>query len=49
MTRRAIVNEGTDNVLELSKVTSPKAKQMFHLDQLDDGTWRLIYSTDMIE
>lgn len=45
MTRRAIEVEGTDEVLELSKVTAVRtSKQMIHLDQLDDGTWRLIYN-----
>jgi len=45
MTRRAIEVEGTDEILELSKVTAVKtSKQMIHLDQLDDGTWRLIYN-----
>lgn len=50
--RRAIkVNlEGTDKVLELSKATAIKGnKKMIHFDELDDGTWRLIFSKDMIE
>lgn len=46
---RAIEIEGTDEVLILSKATAVKTKQnMIHLDQLPDGTWRLIYNGDMI-
>jgi len=50
MTRRAIEIEGTDLVLELSKATAIKGTQgkMIHLDQLKDGTWRLIYNEDLI-
>ena len=49
MTRRAIEIEGTDMVLELSKVVSVKTdKEMMHLDKLSDGTWRLIYNGKMI-
>lgn len=49
MTRRAIEIEGTDVVLELSKATAIKTnKNMIHLDQLDDGTWRLIYNGNLI-
>lgn len=49
MTRRAIGLQGTDIVLELSKVTAVKTKQrMIHLDELPDGTWRLIYNGDHI-
>lgn len=50
--RRAIkVNlEGTDIVLELSKATAIQGKKkMIHFDELDDGTWRLIFSKDMID
>ena len=50
--RRAVkVNlEGTDIELELSKATAIKGKKkMIHFDELDDGTWRLIFSKDMIE
>lgn len=47
--RRAIKLEGTDTVLELSKVTAVRTKQrMIHLDELPDGTWRLIYNGDHI-
>ena len=46
---RAILIEGTDEVLVLSKATAVKTKQnMIHLDQLPDGTWRLIYNGNMI-
>ncbi len=49
MTRRAIGLQGTDIVLELSKVTAVKTKQrMIHLDELPDGTWRLIYNGEHI-
>ena len=49
MTRRAIELVGTDNVLELSKVTAVQTRnRMIHLDELPDGTWRLIYNGDMI-
>lgn len=46
---RAIEVTGTDHILVLSKATAVKTKQnMIHLDQLPDGTWRLIYNGDMI-
>ena len=49
MTRRAIKIEGLDIELELSKVTAVRtSKQMIHLDQLKDGTWRLIYNSNLI-
>lgn len=48
--RRAIELSGTGITLELSKVTAIHTdKNMIHLDQLPDGTWRLIYSGKMIE
>ena len=47
--RRSIHLTGTDIALELSKATSVKTKQrMIHLDELPDGTWRLIYNGDHI-
>ncbi len=48
--RRAIRIAGTDQVLELSKVTGVKLNgpAVIHFDQLPDGTWRLIYNTNMI-
>ncbi len=50
MVRRAIQIEDTNLVLELSKATAIKGTQakMIHLDQLKDGTWRLIYNEDLI-
>nr|DAH57196.1 MAG TPA: hypothetical protein [Caudoviricetes sp.] len=49
MTRRAIELTGTDTVLELSKVTAVRTKQrMIHLDELPDGTWRMIYNGEHI-
>jgi len=49
MTTRKIRIEGLDIDLELSKATSVKTdKNMIHLDQLPDGTWRLIYNGNMI-
>lgn len=47
--KRAIEIEGLDIELELSKVTAVRtSKQMIHLDQLPDGTWRLIYNSNLI-
>ncbi len=47
--KRAISLIGLDQVLELSKATAVKTdKNMIHLDQLPDGTWRLIYNENMI-
>jgi len=47
--KRSIKINGTDLVLELSKATAIKTdKNMIHLDQLVDGTWRLIYNGNMI-
>ena len=49
MTRRAIEIEGLDITLELSKATAVRTKnKMIHLDELPDGTWRLIWNGDMI-
>ena len=49
MTKRRIELVGTDIVLELSKATAVRTKQkMIHLDELPDGTWRLIYNGDHI-
>ncbi len=46
---RAIEVDGIDKILVLSKVTAVKTSQnMIHLDQLNDGTWRLIYNGNMI-
>lgn len=47
--RRAVAIEGTDLVLELSKATAVKTTtRMIHLDELPDGTWRLIWNGNMI-
>jgi hypothetical protein len=47
--RRAIKIEGTGEELELSKATAVRTtKRMIHLDELPDGTWRLIYNGNMI-
>lgn len=47
--RRAIRIEGTGEELELSKATTVRTdKRMIHLDELPDGTWRLIWNADMI-
>jgi hypothetical protein len=49
MTKRKIALMGIGKELELSKATAVKVdKQMIHLDQLPDGTWRLIYSANLI-
>jgi hypothetical protein len=50
--RRALkcVLDGTDITLELSKATAIQGKKrMIHFDELEDGTWRLIFSKDLIE
>lgn len=47
--QRSIKLEGLDLTLVLSKATAVKTdKNMIHLDQLPDGTWRLIYNGNMI-
>ena len=47
--RRAIKINGADQVLELSRATAVRTdKMMIHLDQLPDGTWRLIYNSKLI-
>jgi hypothetical protein len=47
--RRAIEIKGTDIVLELSKASAIQGKKrMIHLDELEDGTWRLIFSKDLV-
>ncbi len=49
MTRRAIELVGTDQTLEVSKVTAVKTQNnMIHFDQLPDGTWRIIYNSNQI-
>ena len=47
--KRSILIEGIDKELVLSKVTAVRTdKEMIHLDQLADGTWRLIYNANLI-
>jgi hypothetical protein len=51
--RRAILLQGIGKELEISKVTkitnlqNPQ-REFIYFDQLDDGTWRLIYAEDTI-
>lgn len=48
--RRAIEIEGTDVVLELSRATAIDVdKKMIHLDELPDGTFRLLFSKSLID
>ena len=43
--KRIIKLIGTDIELTISKVTAVRTqKKMIHLDELPDGTWRLIYN-----
>ena len=47
--KRTIRINGTGQELKLSKATAVKTKNnMIHLDELPDGTWRLIYNGNMI-
>ena len=47
--KRSILIEGLDEELVLSKATAVRTdKQMIHLDQLEDGTWRLIFNSNLI-
>ena len=47
--KRSITIDGMDKKLELSIVTAVRTtKEMIHLDQLKDGTWRLIYNSNLI-
>ena len=47
--KRAIRLEGLGQELVLSKATALKTtKNMIHLDQLNDGTWRLVFNDNMI-
>lgn len=51
MTKRSIVikTKSGDTELPLSKVTLARTdKQMIHIDQLPDGTWRMIYNESLI-
>lgn len=51
--RRSIILEDLDGKviekLALSEITSVKTHtQMFYLDKLSDGTWRLLYSEGLV-
>jgi hypothetical protein len=47
--RRAIELVGVGTILELSRGTGLKIrKQLFHLDALDNGTWRLTFTTSLL-
>ena len=50
MVRRAIEIEGTDVVMELSKVTMIRQIGFtgIHIDRLKDGTYRMIYGEALI-
>jgi hypothetical protein len=48
--KRSIKIKGTDLELKLSKVVSVDIdKNMINLEQLPNGTWRLIYTKKLIE
>lgn len=51
--RRAIeikFNDDSSKFLELSKATTLRSDLgMIHIDKLKDGTWRLMYSEDIIK
>lgn len=47
-TRRAIRVKGTDVVLEISKAAAVKVDTFaLHLDKLPDGTYRLLYNSNL--
>lgn len=47
--KRSIRLDGIGTELILSKATAVRTtKQMIHFDQLEDGTWRLIYNANLI-
>lgn len=47
--KRSILIEGLGIELELSIATAVRTdKQMIHLDQLPNGSWRLIYNSNLI-
>jgi hypothetical protein len=50
--KRAIKIEGIDKELQLSKYTTVKlgkGKNFIHLDELEDGTWRIVHTDGVIE
>ena len=47
--KRSIEIEGTGKILELSKVGEIDTRlEMINLEKLSDGTWRLIYTKNLI-
>ena len=48
--KRSLKLNGLDKTLEISKVTMIQKiePEMIHFDKLDDGTWRIIYSSSTI-
>jgi hypothetical protein len=52
MKREIIIKlkDGSEKRLELSKATKLKMDaSLLHLDKLKDGTWRLIWSEDIVD
>lgn len=50
MTKRFIKIAGIDKLLELSKVVSVDIeKKMINIEELPNGTWRLIYTKSLID
>ena len=51
--RREILIRGPDKTLILSKATrihiKDEGRQFISLDQLKDGTWRLVYTTGVVD
>ena len=44
------LKDGSEKRLELSKATKLKMDaSLIHLDKLKDGTWRLIWSEDIVD
>lgn len=49
MIKRSLLLEGLGIELPLTKATAIHVeKQMIHIDQLADGTWRIIYNASLI-
>ena len=49
MTKRVFRFEGTGRELIISKLTVLKIqKEFFHLDPLEDGTWRLVVTESLL-
>ena len=48
--KRYIELENTEKMLVLSKFATPKTeKQFIHLDELPDGTWRLLFNVEGVD